>query len=59
MSKKAILIEDNPLIRGSDSHLISPYSITNESNIKVTRFEEMIFILRCPWLLNQFSIGNV
>ena len=32
MSKKAILIEDNPLIRGSDSHLISPYSITDESH---------------------------
>ena len=44
MSKKAILIEDNPLIRGSDSHLISPNSITDESHAKVTRFEEMIGI---------------
>ena len=44
MSKKAILIEDNPLIRGSDSHLISPNSITDEPHTKVTRFEEIISI---------------
>ena len=44
MSKKAILIEDNPLIQMSDSHLISSYSITDESHTKVTRFEEIISI---------------
>ena len=32
----------NPLIPGSDQHLISPFNITPESNIKVIRMKEMI-----------------
>ena len=32
----------NPLTPKSDWHLISPYSIIPESNIKVTRIKEMI-----------------
>ena len=32
----------NPLTPKSDQHLISPYSIIPESNIKVTRIKEMI-----------------
>ena len=32
----------NPLTPKSDQHLISPYNITLESNIKVMRIEEMI-----------------
>ena len=32
----------NPLIPESDQHLISPYNITPESNIKVMRIKEMI-----------------
>ena len=32
----------NPLIPKSDQHLISPYSMTLKSNIKVMRMEEMI-----------------
>ena len=32
----------NPLIPESDLHLISPFNITPESNIKVMRIKEMI-----------------
>ena len=32
----------NPLTPKSDQHLISPYNITPESNIKVMRIKEMI-----------------
>ena len=32
----------NPLVPKSDQHLISPYNITPESNMKVMRIEEMI-----------------
>ena len=32
----------NPLTPTSDQLLISPYNITRESNIKVTRIKEMI-----------------
>ena len=32
----------NPLTPKSDWHLISPYNITSESNIKITRIKEMI-----------------
>ena len=32
----------NPLLPKSDKHLISPYNITPESNINVTRIKEMI-----------------
>ena len=31
-----------PLIPKSDQHLISPFGITHESNIKVMRIKEMI-----------------
>ena len=32
----------NCLTPGSDQHLISPYNITQESNIEVMRIKEMI-----------------
>ena len=32
----------NPLTPKSDQHLISPYNISLESNIKVMRIKEMI-----------------
>ena len=32
----------NPLIPESDQHLISPFNITHESNIKVMRIKKMI-----------------
>ena len=32
----------NPVTPMSDSHLISPYNITPESHVKVTRIKEMI-----------------
>ena len=32
----------NPLTLKSDQHLISPYNITSESHINVTRIKEMI-----------------
>ena len=34
--------EFNPLTPQSDLHLISPYNITAESNIKVSRITEII-----------------
>ena len=47
----------------SDKHLISPYSITPGSHIRVTRIKEMITKLGCSWILNKFSLsptlGNV
>ena len=45
----------NPLIPESDKHLISPYNITPESNIKVMRIKEMTTNWRTSWLLNKFS----
>ena len=46
----------NPLIPESDQHLISPFNITHESNIKVMRIKEMIINWRTSWLLNKFSL---
>ena len=46
----------NPLILESDQHLISPFNITHESNIKVMRIKEMIINWRTSWLLNKFSL---
>ena len=46
----------NPLHPKSDKHLISPNSITPESNIKVTEIKEMITKWRSSWLLNKFSL---
>ena len=34
--------KEDPLAPKSDYHLISPYFITSESNMKVMRIEEMI-----------------
>ena len=45
------------LNHNSDYHLISPYNITPQSNINVTRIEEMITNLRSSWLLNKFSLS--
>ena len=47
----------NPFTLKSDKHLISPYNITPESHIKVTRIKEMITIKRSSWLLNKFSLS--
>ena len=38
----SILSSLNPLAPESDQHLISPYNISPESNMKVMRIEEMI-----------------
>ena len=46
----------NPLIPEGDEHLISPFNITPESNIKVMRIKEIIIILGTSWLLNKFSL---
>ena len=50
-------MEFNPLAPTSDKHLNSPYIITPESNMKVTRIEEVITNLRNSWLLNKFSLS--
>ena len=47
----------NPLTPKSDYHLISPYNITLESHIKVTRIKEMIHNLGSSWLLDKFSLS--
>ena len=39
-----------------DYHLISPYSIATESNIKLMRRKEMIASLGAFWLLNILSL---
>ena len=36
------ILTDKPFDPKNDQHLISPYKITSESNIKVTRIMEMI-----------------
>ena len=46
----------NPLIPESDQHLISPFNIIHESNIKVLRIKEMIMNWRTYWFLNKFSL---
>ena len=47
----------NPSAPKSDKHLISPYHIPPESNMKVVRIEEMITNWRSSWLLNKFSLS--
>ena len=47
----------NPLNLKSDQLLISPYNITSESNIKVTRIKEMITNQKSSWLSNKFSLS--
>ena len=48
----------NPITPKSDYHLISPYNITLESNIKVMRIMEMINRYRSSWLLSdKFSLS--
>ena len=46
----------DPLIPQSDQHLISPFNIILESNIKVMRIKEMIINWRISWLLDKFSL---
>ena len=41
----------------SDQHLISPYNIIPESNIKVRRIKEMITYQRSSWSLKKFSLS--
>ena len=43
----------------SDKHLISPYNITPESNIWVTRIKEIITNWRSSWFLNKFLLVNI
>ena len=47
----------NPLILKSDQHLISPYNINPDSNIKIIGIKEMITNLRRSWLLNKFFLS--
>ena len=47
----------NPLAPKSDKHLISPYNITPESNMKVVRVEEMITNGSSSWLWEKFSLS--
>ena len=55
----------NPLTLKSDQHLISPYNITPESNMKVMRIKEMItstsikFFLSAPQEIYGESMENV
>ena len=46
----------NTLTPQSDWHLISPYHIPPESNIKVWRKKELITNYRSSWLLDKFSM---
>ena len=45
----------NLLTSKSDQHLISPYNITPELNIKVTRRKRMIITLKNTWLFNKWQ----
>ena len=46
----------DPLTPKSDSHLISPDSVTSEININVKRIKEMIANWRNSWLFDKFSL---
>ena len=50
-------IQFNPSTTKCDYHLISPYNITPESNMKVTRIKEMISNQGSSWLLHKFSLS--
>ena len=53
-----MILEDiNPLASKSDQYLISPYNITPESHIEVTRIEEMINKL-LTWLASGADVGS-
>ena len=43
----------------SDWHLISPYHITPELNIKVRRIKELITNIRSSQLLDKFSVSEM
>ena len=47
----------NPLNPKSDQHLISPYNITPESQMKVLRKELMVTREGTFWLANKFSLS--
>ena len=53
----------NPLTPKNDWHLISPYSITPESNIKVRRIKELITCEKKLLIVQQIllfsTLGNV
>ena len=44
----------NPWTPKSDQHLLSPYNITPESHLRVTRIKEMITNQSSSWLLTKF-----
>ena len=48
----------NPSTPKSDWLLISPHSITHESNVEVTRIKEMITNLRSSWSSNKLKKKN-
>ena len=62
---RASLIDDeflyfcdlNPLTPESDQHIISPYNITPESHIRLTRIKEIITNYRGSLFLNKFSLS--
>ena len=56
MERSTSLVSHVYLVCKSDRHLISPNSITPESNIKVMRVTEMITNSRSSWLLDKFSL---
>ena len=45
----------NPFTTESDKPLISPYSMTPGSNIKVMSVKEMISMYKSSWLLSKIS----
>ena len=55
--KSISLYHFNTFILKSDWLLISPYSISFESNIKVMRIKEMIINLKSPWSSIKFSLS--
>ena len=55
--EETTLLQCNPLNPKSDLHLISPYNITPESNIKVMRIKEMVTREGTFWLANKFSLS--
>ena len=58
LSWRGVILEDiNPLTSKSDQYLISPYNITPESHIEVTRIEEMINKL-LTWLASGADVGS-
>ena len=56
--KKIWKVNHNHLTPKSDQHLISPYNITLESNIKVVRIIGMITNYRSSWLLTNDTLTS-